>query len=294
MNVKVIGDVILDKWVYGSVDRVSPEAPVPVLLEEGKNFSLGGAANVASVLSENGMNISLYGVISKDQDGELMNYLIKDTNIKANFSYDHTMTTSKTRLVDGNGQHIARLDREEIYTGNACHESFLSDVSKESAVIISDYGKGIIKTDTVDKVLEKTRSVFVDPKQPPEVYEGAFLVKPNMKEYVEWNGKFDKYSAIGFANKHQWSWLLVTDGANGMHLVGSDGTYKHYKEDTNKVVDVTGAGDVVLSAIVYAHCSEGLNIPDSVEMSCISSTKSVEQRRVTSVNFSAILSGVSL
>lgn len=293
-DVKVIGDIILDKWVYGDVDRISPEAPVPVLLEKGKNFSLGGASNVASTLSQNGMNVNLYGVISKDQDGELLNYLIRDTNVRANFSYDHIMTTSKTRLVDSNGQHIARLDKEEKYTNDSCSESFLSDLSKDSVVVVSDYGKGVVKENTIAKTLIKTKRIFVDPKQEPELYRGAFLVKPNMSEYTKWFGEFDVDSAFGFANKYKWNWLLVTDGAGGMHLINSENKegHRHYKEYADGVVDVTGAGDVALSAIVYAHCAEGINIPESVEIACIAATRSVEQRKVATIDFDIILDSV--
>ena len=115
-----------------------------------------------------------------------------------------------------------------------------------------------------------------------------------MNEYIKWFGEFDVDSAFGYANKYGWAWLLVTDGANGMHLINSKNKngYKHYKENADGVVDVTGAGDVALSAIVYAHCAEGLDIPESVEMASIASTRSVEQRRVATVDFDSILDGV--
>ena len=282
--IKIIGDVILDKWIYGNVDRISPEAPVPVLLQEGKNLSLGGAANVASILSNNTDGVHLYGAICKDDEGRVFKFLINDHDINSNLASDHTMTTTKTRLIDTNGQHIVRLDREEKYRFNTCLVELLKNLNHESLVIVSDYGKGVIKESSVSNILEKTKLVFVDPKQPPNYYKNAYLVKPNMKEYVEWCGEFNPVSACGFANKHGWTWLLITDGANGMHLINRNGEYNHYAEDVNGVVDVTGAGDTVIAAVVYGY-DNGMSIPESCKLACYAAARSVEERRIAPIDF---------
>ena len=116
-------------------------------------------------------------------------------SVKSYLSLDSKYTTTKTRIIGQNGQHLIRVDKEEQYKENTPAEKLIEDLTESDIVIVSDYNKGVIKKDTVQKILEKCKNVYVDPKQDFTAYIGAFLVKPNMKEYESWFGVFEPQSA---------------------------------------------------------------------------------------------------
>ena len=272
---------MLDRWIIGVADRMSPEAPVPVLTEKYTKYSAGGAANLAINLQNLHDDITLYGAVSPDDDGYKIINLIGQTKIESQILFDSNQTTTKTRLVGQGGQHILRWDREETYTGNLAIE-FTNNLKKDETVVISDYNKGTVTQMFMAQVLEKTLNVFVDPKQQPEIYTGCFVVKPNMKEYTEWFGEFTVESAMKKCKLYKWKWLIVTDGANGVHVVGEN-DYHHYKEDVREVADVTGAGDTFLAVLVYLYIYKKLTIPQACELACYASARNVEKRGVVPV-----------
>ena len=112
-----------------------------------------------------------------------------------------------------------RLDREEQYTQSEPMINLVKNLQKDDVILISDYNKGVINQSLVNDVVHLVKRVYVDPKQNPESYTGAYLVKPNMKEYEQWFGKFDSKTADQFRIKFNWDWLIVTDGGNGIHVV---------------------------------------------------------------------------
>ena len=162
-------------------------------------------------------DVFLYGNVGTDDSGHELVAILIESNINCTLSKVER-TTTKTRLVTNSGQHILRWDKDFMCYDDDPVMNVVNDIKEDDLIVVSDYAKGAIKQDTVN-LLSKNNLVFVDPKKKAETYDGAFLVKPNMKEYVSWNGNFDVDSAIAFMNKHSWSWLVITDGENGIHVL---------------------------------------------------------------------------
>lgn len=215
--IKVYGDVMLDKWVTGFSDRISPEAPVPILNEKTNSSSAGGAANLAANIANLEIQVSLCGAIGLDKNGEeLKNILDEQKNLKTLLATDATHTTTKTRFVGQGGQHLMRLDNDHQYNSNQALAKLLNNLDKDDIVVISDYNKGAINELTVPTLLNVTKQIFVDPKQDPDYYRGAYLVKPNLKEFNSWFGEFTLQKAFDAIKKYNWTWLLVTCGPEGL------------------------------------------------------------------------------
>ena len=277
--IRVYGDIMLDRWIQGNADRISPEAPVPVLLEESQSYSIGGAGNLAlNIQSING-NVALYGCVGKDKEGYKVVEMLGETDLDVKLSFDHLTTTTKTRLVGQNGQHIVRWDREDHYKGKDTLQRLLSEATVNDIICVSDYNKGVVTHDTVKELVDKGCKILVDPKKPSTCYEGAFLVKPNMKEYTEWFGKFTKEKALSHMKHHRWQWLIVTDGAKGLHALHESGKYKHFVEPVQEVADVTGAGDTVLAVLAYG-IEKNLDMFESCKLACFAAARIVERRGV--------------
>ena len=276
--IRVYGDIMLDRWIVGEANRMSPEAPVPVLLETNQEYSIGGAGNLALNIKSLGSQVELTSALGNDKEGFKLLELIEASKLEVTIAQDHKITTTKTRLVGQRGQHIVRWDREVPYVGDVS-ERFNNNIKKYDIVCISDYAKGTVKRDTVGKLLDKDIKILVDPKQDSVFYHGAFLVKPNMQEYETWFGKYDKDNALLQMKKLDWTWLVVTDGANGMHVLNSQGEYKHFVEPVKEVADVTGAGDTVMAVIAYGIDSD-MNIFDACKLACYAAARIVEKRGV--------------
>tara|TARA_E500000081_G_C6121290_1_gene348102 strand:- start:843 stop:2069 length:1227 start_codon:yes stop_codon:yes gene_type:complete len=273
---------MLDSWIIGKASRISPEAPVPVLKEIERKNSIGGAANLALNLSNIVDNVSLFGAVGMDDEGfDVLKILETTNNIDCSIQSDSEITTTKTRLVGQHGQHIMRWDREKKYKGKA-QARFLESANEEDIVCLSDYNKGTIGAHLVEKLNNKKCKVLVDPKQGPEVYKGAFLVKPNMKEYRAWFGKFKKEVALVKLKEYGWKYLVVTDGANGIHVLSDELYYQHYKEPAREVADVTGAGDTVLAVIAYG-IERGMDVFAACKLACYAGARSVEHRGVYAI-----------
>jgi D-beta-D-heptose 7-phosphate kinase/D-beta-D-heptose 1-phosphate adenosyltransferase len=274
--IRVIGDIILDRWIVGDIFRLSPEAPVPVLAQTSDSYTLGGAANVALNLSKMEMSCKLYGSIGFNDDEAIRVRRLAET-IPHALSMSRKVTTTKTRLVTETGRHLLRWDNELRENVDISFDEF----DKDDIIIISDYDKGDITEKLVHKYT-KTNKVFVDPKQGPDTYKGAFLVKPNMKEFLSWAGIFDLPTVWEMMRLYEWEWLVITDGPNGLHVFNdAKATHNHYMTTAKKVSDVTGAGDVVISAIAAGY-ENGLTIPIACERANNIATQCIE-RKGTSV-----------
>lgn len=279
---KIYGDIMLDRWVLGTADNMSPEAPVPVLLESNIKFNAGGAANLAINLIGIGNTVELYGSVGADDEGYQLVKLIAQQGVKTNILFDGEITTTKTRLVGQRGQHIVRWDREKKYHGRL-GEKFLDNLKTDDVILISDYDKGTVSRTLIESVLTITKNVYVDPKQSADVYHGCYLVKPNMKRYNEWFGAFTVESAAKKVAQYDWQWLIVTDGGNGVHVIGRN-EYHHYKEQAREVADVTGAGDTFLSVLSHLHDNKKMSVPHACEIACYASARTVEKRGVVPVS----------
>jgi len=270
-NVMVIGDIMLDRYLYGEVERISPEAPVPVVLNQKESLNPGGAANVATNLTGLGVQTILVGVLGSDDAGrQAMGLLARQKKLDCDgvFTVRDRPTTEKLRIV-GNHQQICRVDTEER---RIVAEKTMADIKKfvkkhiddVSAVILSDYGKGIISKELIEFILhlKKDRDliVSVDPKTGHFFYyRHVDLITPNNKEAGEAAGvkivdnATLKEAASKIIEKIACKNLLITLGADGMILF--NGQYPHgyhIPTDARQVYDVSGAGDTVISVMTAA------------------------------------------
>jgi len=278
---KIIGDVMLDVWVQGDSTKVSPEASALVLKENTRNHNVGGAGNLALNLSNLGADTHLYGSVGNDAPGHKIQEILLHNNIKTYLCQDAGTTTTKTRMIGPDGQHLLRLDKEQHYESEEPQSNLIKDLTEDDVVIVSDYNKGVVKENLIRKIESKVKRIYVDPKQDPAMYYGAYLVKPNMKEYEQWFGKFDPHTAEIKRVHNHWQWLIVTDGANGIHVIG-DNVYQHITGDAVELADVSGAGDTVLAIIVYYH-EMGYTLQNACELALKGASQVVQHRGVTVV-----------
>jgi len=288
--IKLFGDIILDKWIYGVNNKISPEAASLVLLEKNTHFSLGGAANLALSFKNLNLRSKLFGIIGKDNESKILINLLKKNKVNYFIEKTRNCTTTKTRMIGNFNQQIMRLDKENTNQDFLINK-MIKKIESNDVVVISDYNKGLIKNDSIKKILRKTKFVFVDPKQKPEIYKGAYLVKPNMKEYENWNGQFTIKSALKFLKKNNWNWLLVTEGSNGMHILNHKGEYKHFKNEIREVADTTGAGDAVLAVLIYGFMNK-LNMFESVNLACKVASQNVLRQGVHPVSLEDVKSKI--
>lgn len=278
-RVLCVGDIMLDRFVYGKVERISPEAPVPVLRIEREHAMLGGVGNVVSNLVAFGSDVCLVGLIGRDPAGrEVMQLLADEPSVESHLLYeDNRQTTIKIRYVAG-AQQLLRADQEiQMALGAGIEDQAIqraeADMNSSAALVLSDYGKGVL-TDKVlrkliDRSLENGMPVIVDPKgNDYSRYRGATLVTPNRRELSEATGmpaesddeiieagkKLIKDS--GIEN------ILITRSQDGMTLVHGDGTVDHFPASAQEVFDVSGAGDTVV-AVIAASLGAGLNLADA-------------------------------
>jgi D-beta-D-heptose 7-phosphate kinase / D-beta-D-heptose 1-phosphate adenosyltransferase len=278
--ITVVGDLMLDRTIHGSATRLSPEAPVPVLLEDHVSESPGGAALVAANLISLGHNPMVIGALGRDAEGDF----VADQLLKSGVSLrvlSHSVTTTKTRLVNQMGQQMIRWDREQIYTGSQVVQHISNARESTDLWLVSDYGKGVINTDVMQELVKFDQPVWVDPKSSANTYQNAWLVKPNLAEYESWAGQFNIHDAADLARAHGWTWLVVTMGSQGMVVVNSSGESWSYQNTPSQVSDVTGAGDCVF-AVMASQVIRGHSVPDAAETACLAASRNVS-RRGTSV-----------
>jgi len=278
-RVLVVGDVMLDRFVYGEVERISPEAPIPVLKIARESAMLGGAGNVVRNLEAIGAKVEIAAVVGDDAAGREVTQLIAALNgaVALLHAERDRRTTVKTRYVAG-GQQLLRADFESSATV-AAPDKLASAVVKAAAnvgaVVISDYGKGVVTPALVQGIVAAAKGpVIVDPKGSDwSVYRGASLVTPNRRELAEASGMPTGTDAeIVAAARHMIAAagvgaVLATRGAEGMSLVtAKDAT--HMAARAREVFDVSGAGDTVV-AVVAAGLGTGIPVVDAAALANI-------------------------
>ena len=263
-NVLVFGDVILDKYISGNVDRVSPEAPVPVLKPSKEEIRLGGAANVALNLSSLGSNTTLIGVTGRDDSSIQINELLKKNNIKNALTKSNNPTITKLRLLAAQ-QQLIRIDNEEEFS-EADWKSSLSSYKKQiklkknQVLIISDYDKGTLRDIPllIKEAKKLNKIILVDPKGDDfSKYKSANIITPNFHEFERVVGKTRGEADVTRKGKElikslQLTSLLITRGSEGMTLLESiNGRIKRedFPTEAKDVFDVSGAGDTVIASI---------------------------------------------
>ncbi|MFM9155446.1 MAG: D-glycero-beta-D-manno-heptose-7-phosphate kinase [Polynucleobacter victoriensis] len=258
----VVGDVMLDRYWFGDTERISPEAPVPVVLVSKDDERLGGAANVARNAASIGAKISILGVVGDDEPGRRVEELLKAQGVNSYLQRDPSLPTTVKLRVVARQQQLIRLDFEKAPTHEALLnklEQFQSLLPEVDAVILSDYGKGGLTH--VTKMIAAARAagkvVLVDPKGDDySKYEGASIITPNRSELRQvvgrWKDEADLTArAQALREKLKLDALLLTRSEEGMSLFTAHGV-EHVKADAREVYDVSGAGDTVIAAMAVA------------------------------------------
>jgi len=271
-RVLILGDIMLDEYMYGSVDRISPEAPVPVVNISSSKILLGGAANVAANICSLGGEALLLGTVGDDEAAIKISQLLKSEKISDDLLVtDLTRrTTIKTRII-AHSQQIVRADREDRHEVNPDIEKeifsrFMSVADDIQAVIVSDYGKGVINQSLLEKLmsvcLQKNIFVAVDPKETHfNNYQKVSLITPNHHEAGFAYGRriHNEKDLLevgkGLLKRLQAKSILITRGPDGMSLFTEDSEPTHIPTFAKKVYDVTGAGDTVIAVFVAATCA---------------------------------------
>ena len=271
VNCLVIGDVMLDRFVDGKVERISPEAPVPILSHSATATMPGGAANVARNICHLGASCTLIGITGTDEAGTA---LVNSLAANAGLSFCPVQiagrpTTTKTRFRSGM-QQIMRLDDEVKTPLNDVEAAQLLEmaeahIANASILILSDYAKGCLTRSLIKSLItlakNHDKAVIIDPKSDDfSLYEGADLITPNLSELVRATGLQDTCdemiaeTANALSARHQIAHILTTLSARGMRLDGKN-IACHVPSLTKDVFDVSGAGDTVVAALACAHAS---------------------------------------
>jgi D-beta-D-heptose 7-phosphate kinase/D-beta-D-heptose 1-phosphate adenosyltransferase len=262
----VVGDVMLDHYEAGQVSRISPEAPVPVLLVKESFSRLGGAANVALNLTALGAEVALAGVVGVDDAAGTIRGLAESARIRVGglLGRAETVTTVKHRVLAG-GQQLLRIDREQVRSWEAAAaalvEGLNADLPEPDLILVSDYDKGVISRALVDLLVARGAPLFVDPKGRDYTrYRGATLITPNEKEATLAAGvEIGCEDSLAEAARRLGAQLpgtdvLITRGPQGMALFAADGTQLQARAEARRIFDVTGAGDTAIAALAMSRC----------------------------------------
>lgn len=265
----VIGDIMLDRYCRGSINRISPEAPVPVLRYKGENNILGGAANVATNLVGIGQKVSLMACIGEDEAGKEIRNLLTMAGVDSEmvFVEKNRPTTLKMRFVAGN-QQLLRVDDESTQElSKNTQEELLAvyerRIQEFDLILISDYMKGVLSYDFTQKLIEianaNNKRVIVDVKDKnSKKYAGSYLLKPNRKELNDLTGMpVETMDEVVLAmnalrEKAECKCILATLSADGMAYLDENNQVSFEKSDSRKVYDVVGAGDTAFAYVAAA------------------------------------------
>ncbi len=299
-RVLVVGDVMLDRFVYGSVERISPEAPIPVVHVDRQSDMPGGAANVARNIAAMGARAILLGVVGEDAyAADLRAQIAVSPEITAELLVDASRpTTLKTRYV-AEGQQVMRADRESHTALDADMErrliaAFARALQGVSVVLLSDYAKGVLTESVtravIDTAIKAGKIVIVDPKAPDfSKYRGASVIKPNRAELQIACGHPCLTQEQVVAGARQilaqgiCGTLVVTRGKEGMSVIGSEDTAAHLPTAAQQVFDVSGAGDTALAALALALAAGG-RIVDAAALANIAAGLAVGKRGTATVS----------
>ena len=268
-RILVIGDLMIDEYLWGNVTRLSPEAPVPVVEIENESLRFGGAANVALNIRTLGCQPLLIGIIGKDRPGNEFIRLMNESGMSADglVQVEERVTTVKTRII-GDNQHLARVDREDTaYISGALEEKIIKTIAgllpEADAVILEDYNKGLLSKRVIQSTIQLANEhgliSSVDPKFVHFLeYSGATVFKPNIKETSQAlarvidNDTDVDHAGAELLQRLKARYVLLTLGAKGLALFGAKDEKYRIPAKTRKVADVSGAGDTVISTMTAA------------------------------------------
>ena len=284
-----VGDLILDHYVHGDIDRISPEAPIPILKANDRNYNiLGGCGNVARNICSANNRCHLISIVGNDDDGLRLKEIIKTIeNLTSSLIVDPVRcTTKKTRYVCEN-QQILRVDKEmENPISTAIELKIIKLLKKKinecNVIVLSDYNKGVLTYNLIKKIIKIAKDykkiLIVDPKKKDfSVYSGATFITPNLKELKEAtntlgiNTKSNEDSLVlklskRIINKFDFKAVITTRSSNGISVVTDVGSFFHLPSEAKEVFDVSGAGDTVL-AYLSSSISKGKSLESSIKIS---------------------------
>ncbi len=272
-KVLVVGDVMLDRYWYGAVDRISPEAPVPVVRITREENRLGGCANVAFNAVSVGAQASLLSVVGDDEASHLLQDLIAKSGITPYFGRDAQLKTTVKLRVIGRQQQLLRVDFEntpqnEVLSSQT--QQFMQLLVDHPVVLFSDYGKGGLAhvTDMIAAARKANKAVLIDPKGSDfSRYAGATCITPNRAEFQQvvggWNSEEElSAKAHNLRKQLQLDAVLLTRSEEGMTLFDAQGV-THIAAQAREVFDVTGAGDTVIAALA-ALVAAGMSLREAM------------------------------
>lgn len=284
-KVLVIGDAMIDTYMWGSINRMSPEAPVPVVDIEKYEIRLGGAANCALNIKALGAEPILCSVVGKDINGNQFQRLMKEANLsnKGIILSDTRKTTVKTRVIS-EGKHQIRIDKEDTHPLQI-EEEFFKIIHQlfenTEVVILQDYNKGVLTKKNIAKIISEAKKrgipTIVDPKKDNFLeYKDCDIFKPNLKEIkegmeIDFNEKIDselKNATHKLKQELNAKGILLTLSSDGI-CINSDEGFVHTAAYGGSVVDVSGAGDTVISVAALL-LSEGVSFKNISKISCLS------------------------
>jgi len=280
-RVLVIGDIMLDRYVWGTVERISPEAPIPVVHIKDRTSRLGGAGNVAANLAGVGCKVSLIGILGHDPAGtELVGLLSTQGIADACICTTSLPTVTKTRIMAG-PQQLVRLDDEQpgrvdVSLRREVLQKVSQELEQKTAVVISDYGKGLLNEGMVKDCIALCGAnnipVFIDPKRDDwSAYAGATCITPNLKEFKRACRQIGidpaalESGALCLLEHYRLDHLLVTQGGAGMTLFAGQSPSCFVASQAREVYDVSGAGDTVI-ALMAAGSAVGLSLHQAMKL----------------------------
>ncbi|MCX7765557.1 MAG: D-glycero-beta-D-manno-heptose 1-phosphate adenylyltransferase [Candidatus Sumerlaeia bacterium] len=306
LKVLVIGDIILDRYIWGSVERTSPEAPVPIVNVEAEEFILGGAANVANNLTALGIQTKLMGLIGKDLSGKRVLKLLKQAGINSEFIIiDETRPTILKSRILSSGQQLIRFDQEKKHSPTPlilkkAIKNFSTAVTDVDGIIVSDYNKGFLIAEflktAISEARERGKKIVVDPKgEDFSKYSGVDALTPNVKETQEATGIIisDKDSLIKAGKKllaiTRAKCVAVTRGAEGVALFQPRHQPEFIAGHRRNVYDITGAGDTFISHFASGYFS-GVDFYHSAVLGNYAAAITVSKLGVATVSPDELLS----
>lgn len=308
VSVLVIGDLMLDEYLDGTVRRISPEAPVPVLNLEKNLLIPGGAANVAMNVAGLGANVFLVGLIGKDSKGNELKKILSDSiSVEGVLESTQRRTTVKTR-VTAHQQQIVRIDQEDVHPLKTSELNLLWNyivqiIQQVNIVIVSDYNKGILHKNLLSRLIKAANGrklpVVVDPKGKDFLkYRGSTILTPNRAEFAvaikskTANSEFREAEAVKLIKKLQLDSLLVTLGDKGMRLYEKNKAAVNYPATARRVYDVTGAGDTVI-AVLAVLLAAGCTLDEATRSANLAAGMVVEEAGTTAISIEKLLSVLS-
>jgi len=304
IKIAVIGDLMLDKYIFGKVERISPEAPIPVVAVQQEKFVAGGAANVAANIATLSGRANILGVVGKDSAAVTLNGCIQDLEIDtAGICYlPERKTIQKIRII-GQNQQLLRVDYEDgSYIGAHVEKQMMQQLSAcqdLQIIVISDYAKGTITAELMQLLKEYANSrqikLIVDPKpRHKEFYHDLFLITPNQKEAQELSGivlQEDKdFRAAGIKLVREFKAnIIITAGARGMYLFTKTNPeqYLHIPTVAREVYDVSGAGDTVVATLSLALAS-GASLAQAAQLANIAAGLKVSKMGTAPVHYAEL------